>query len=114
MSVFVGNIKKKKKEDEVSGKLAEALALFDSRSLDNYDTGFSSVPSSSTSGGRRPATGRTLDGVSTAGESSVDAYLANIDDFIGANSPRREGKASGAEQIPLVHFSPGGTTSEVR
>ena len=41
MSVFVGSIKKKRKrpENEVSKKLAEDLALFDSRSLDNFDTG---------------------------------------------------------------------------
>ena len=77
--------------------------------------GFSSVPSTSTSGGRRPLTSRTVDGLSTAGESTLDAYLANVDDFIGANSPKRGNISGGgkpSDDVPLVHFSDG--SAEVR
>jgi len=112
MSVFVGNIKKRRRpESDVKNKLAEALALFDSRSLDAYDS--SSVPSTSTSGGRRP---QTVDGLSTA-ESTMDAYLDNVDDFIGENSKEGLGANDGGglgsnKDVPLVQFSDG-SRSEV-
>lgn len=82
MSVFIGNIKKRARpEDDVKVKLEEALALFDTRSLD----GFESVPS--TSNGRGSGN-QSSNGYASAvdRESSMSTYLDNVDRFIGKNS----------------------------
>ena len=97
MSVFIGNIKKRSRpEEDVKAKLNEALALFDSRSLDNYDVGLSSVPSTSNSADR-PA---TYDFGSVAGmETNMSAYLDNVDDFIGKNTNGRSSKKSSIDSF---------------
>jgi len=93
MSVFIGNIKKQKRpEDDVKTKLEEALALFDTRSLDDLEF----VPSTSNSTGRNGSGQQSSNDSQYAidRDSSLSSYLDTVDRFIGKNlKPEKNGSA---------------------
>lgn len=78
LSVFVGNKRKHASPDqEITTKLQEALAMFDGRSLDDYDTGFSSTSPSTISA----STGRPLSEMRSRGDTNVTGFINELDAY---------------------------------